>query len=219
MIWMDDIKWNAEGLIPAVAQDEESGAVLMLAWMNREALAATLREGRACYYSRSRGELWRKGETSGHFQELRALRLDCDKDSVLLIVRQSGVACHEGHFSCFHNLPPEMADGGWLTLGAAGEVPPLALGPVLEALAALIDERRREMPPGAYTTYLFEQGLDKILKKVGEESAEVIIAAKNRVPAELRYETADLFYHLLVLLAQQGLSLAEVAAELAGRRK
>jgi phosphoribosyl-ATP pyrophosphohydrolase/phosphoribosyl-AMP cyclohydrolase len=215
---MDEIKWNADGLIPAVAQDEASGAVLMLAWMNKEALANTLREGRACYYSRSRGRLWRKGETSGHFQEVRAARLDCDKDSILLIVRQEGAACHEGHFSCFHNLPPD-GGGEWQTCGQAGERPAPALGFVLESLAALIAGRRREMPPGAYTTYLFEQGLDKILKKVGEESAEVIIAAKNRVPAELRYETADLFYHILVLLENEGVGLADIAAELMARRK
>ncbi|MDR1604217.1 MAG: bifunctional phosphoribosyl-AMP cyclohydrolase/phosphoribosyl-ATP diphosphatase HisIE [Gracilibacteraceae bacterium] len=218
MNWLEEIKWNEEGLIPAVAQDEDTGVVLMLAWMNREALQRTLREGRACYYSRSRGALWLKGETSGHYQAVRAVRLDCDKDSVLLIVRQTGAACHEEYFTCFHNLPP-AADGEWRTTGAAGERPEPALGPALESLAALIAERRRERPPGAYTTYLFEQGLDKILKKVGEESAEVLIAAKNRAPAELRSETADLFYHILVLLEEQGMTLGEVAAELLQRRK
>ncbi|MDR1960906.1 MAG: bifunctional phosphoribosyl-AMP cyclohydrolase/phosphoribosyl-ATP diphosphatase HisIE [Gracilibacteraceae bacterium] len=217
--WMEEIKWNAEGLVPAVAQDEETGAVLMLAWMNREALARTLQEGRACYYSRSRAALWLKGETSGHFQEVRAVRLDCDKDSILLIVRQTGLACHEGYYSCFHYAPPPEEGAEWAATGAPGERPTPSVGAVLEQLAELVAARRREMPPGAYTTYLFEQGLDKILKKVGEESAEVIIAAKNRVPAEVRYETADLFYHILVLLEEQGVSLADVAAELLSRRK
>jgi phosphoribosyl-ATP pyrophosphohydrolase/phosphoribosyl-AMP cyclohydrolase len=208
-IWFGDIKWNEQGLIPVVTQDVVSGTVLMLAYMNREALAITLTERQVCYYSRSRQELWRKGETSGHIQELVDWRLDCDKDSLLILVKQSGVACHEGEFSCFH-YGEDARMREYLSPGIGG---------VLAELATLIASRHREMPEGAYTTYLFSEGLDKILKKVGEECTEVVIAAKNSDKSELRYETADLLYHLLVLLEAKGLDLSEVWAELRSRRK
>lgn len=206
------IRWNREGLVPAVAQDVESGEVLMLAYMNREALQKTLLEGRACYYSRSRQSLWQKGETSGHWQDIVEVRLDCDRDAVLLKVRQTGMACHENYFSCFHyghEGPTAVPDTR----------PSISLGRTLEMLAEIIKDRNEERPEGSYTTYLFTKGLDKILKKVGEESAEVIIAAKNNSPDEIRYEVADLLYHLLVLLEDRKMNLAEIAQELAVRRK
>ncbi|NLO97051.1 MAG: bifunctional phosphoribosyl-AMP cyclohydrolase/phosphoribosyl-ATP diphosphatase HisIE [Peptococcaceae bacterium] len=227
---LKDIRWNRDGLVPAVVQDVESGQVLMLAYMNAEALKRTVKEGRACYYSRSRQSLWLKGETSGHFQEVVDLRFDCDRDAVLLLVKQTGVACHENYFSCFHNKiavkegeesgePQEQEnDGLWTTVGERGVRPDASLGRIMETLAETIRQRNLERPEGSYTTYLFTKGLDKILKKVGEECAEVIIAAKNNAPDEIRYETADLLYHLLVLLEDRKIGLEEIAAELGSRR-
>ncbi|MFA6807380.1 MAG: bifunctional phosphoribosyl-AMP cyclohydrolase/phosphoribosyl-ATP diphosphatase HisIE [Eubacteriales bacterium] len=217
-----NIKWDEKGLVPAVTQDYESGEVLMLAYMNKEALKRTLVEGKACYYSRSRQELWLKGETSGHYQEVKDISFDCDKDTILLKVIQTGMACHENYFSCFHygiNNETENKNKVFDIIRKQGEVPPQSIGTILEILAEIIHTRKLEKPVGAYTTYLFEKGIDKILKKVGEESAEVIIAAKNNSPEEIRYETADLFYHLLVMLEDRGVSLREIAAELNGRRK
>lgn len=213
---LDGVKWNADGLLPVITQDVDSKEVLMLAYMNKEALELTLKEQRAWYYSRSRQKLWLKGESSGHFQDVVDVRFDCDQDALLLTVRQTGMACHENHFSCFHYVPNEQ---GFEILGRPNERPVLRLGDVLEQLAQTIHSRNVERPEGAYTTYLFEKGIDKILKKVGEESAEVIIAAKNSAPAEIRYEAADLMYHLLVLLEDRGVDLQDIAAELAGRRK
>ncbi len=224
---MEGICWNSAGLIPAVVQDVDSGEVLMLAYMNEEALRLTLKEGRAWYYSRSRQQLWRKGETSGHTQKVKDIRFDCDQDAVLLVVEQTGMACHENYYSCFHY---QATEAGFAKFGLAEQkpvpawghteqAPAISLGSVLQDLAGVIRARRRDMPEGAYTTYLFDKGIDKILKKVGEESAEVIIAAKNKAPDEIRYEVADLFYHLLVMLEERGVGLDEVAAELATRRK
>lgn len=229
---IEGIRWNQDGLIPAVVQDVDSGEVLMLAYMNEEALRLTLKEGRAWYYSRSRRRLWRKGETSGHIQAVRDIRFDCDQDAVLLQVEQTGMACHENYYSCFHYRTGET---GFQAFGQVEEKPistwlqaqrqfssqqaTSALGQVLDELAGVISSRRRELPEGAYTTYLFEKGIDKILKKVGEESAEVIIAAKNQAPDEIRYEVADLLYHVLVMLEERGVGLDEIAAELASRRK
>ena len=196
----------------------------MVAYMNEEALRRTIAEGQAWYYSRSRQQLWHKGETSGHIQKVVDLRLDCDRDTILLLVEQTGVACHEDYFSCFH-YRPDLADpdngDSVATIGRPGvrPQPQQELGNVLAELAVVIHSRRLERPEGAYTAYLFDKGIDKILKKVGEESAEVIIAAKNNAPEEIRYEVADLFYHVLVMLEDRGVSLTEIAAELAGRRK
>lgn len=225
-----EIKWNKDGLIPAVVQDIESGEVLMLAYMNDEALKKTLQEGRACYFSRSRNSLWLKGETSGHFQEIVDVRFDCDKDTVLLKVKQTGLACHENYFSCFHyglnsannnEIPNRGQEDNqtWITSGEPEVRPSLPLGRTLELLAEIIKQRNEERPEGSYTTYLFTKGVDKILKKVGEECAEVIIAAKNNSLSEIRYESADLLYHLLVLLENQKVDLKEIAEELASRRK
>lgn len=211
----EKIRWNQDGLIPAVVQDIESGEVLMLAYMNEEALQKTLKERKACYFSRSRQALWVKGETSGNFQEVVDIRFDCDQDAVLLKVKQTGMACHENYFSCFHY---KLKDQAWVQIGEPMAKPSLSLGRTLELLAEVIKSRNEERPEGAYTTYLFTKGIDKILKKVGEECAEVIIAAKNDSLSEIRYESADLLYHLLVLLEDRKVDLKELAEELDSRR-
>ncbi|MDR3289081.1 MAG: bifunctional phosphoribosyl-AMP cyclohydrolase/phosphoribosyl-ATP diphosphatase HisIE [Peptococcaceae bacterium] len=213
---IEGIRWNSDGLIPVVVQDELSREVLMLAYMNEEALRRTLAEGRAWYWSRSRQEFWRKGDTSGHIQIVREVYFDCDRDAILLLVEQTGMACHEDYFTCFHYQAGERE---WKTTGAPRQRPSSDLGGILTGLAEVIHSRRSERPDGSYTVYLFDKGLDKILKKVGEETAEVIIAAKNPDRSELCYEASDLLYHLLVLLEEQGVSLREIAAELAKRSK
>jgi phosphoribosyl-ATP pyrophosphohydrolase/phosphoribosyl-AMP cyclohydrolase len=202
MINLDDIRFDERGLIPAIVQDATSREVLTLAYMNRESLARTLETKQTWFWSRSRNELWHKGETSGNTQEVVNLALDCDRDAIVVLVKPAGPACHTGAVSCF--------DTGT-------QLP--ALGPLLDQLYELIGSRERERPSGSYTTYLFEKGLDKILKKVGEESAETIIAAKNENVARLTSETADLVYHLLVLLVARGVSLTDIAEELGRRRK
>jgi phosphoribosyl-ATP pyrophosphohydrolase/phosphoribosyl-AMP cyclohydrolase len=208
------VKWDEKGLVPAIAQDAESGEVLMLAYMNQEALKKTLTEGKACYFSRSRNQLWVKGETSGHYQEIVDIRFDCDRDTILLKVKQTGMACHENYYSCFHYLPDSET-----CCGEPNTKPTVSLGRTLEMLAEVIKQRNIERPEGAYTTYLFAKGIDKILKKVGEECAEVIIAAKNDSLSEIRYEASDLLYHLLVLLEDRNVPLSEIAEELNSRRK
>lgn len=227
-IAVESICWDAEGLIPAVVQDVDSGEVLMLAYMNKEALLNTLTQGRACYYSRSRQELWVKGATSGNYQQVIDVRFDCDKDTVLLKVKQTGMACHEDFYSCFHYILDQeglnaedtaQIEGVWLKIGEANSKPELSLGRIMELLAEVISRRKMERPEGAYTTYLFDKGIDKILKKVGEECAEVIIAAKNNSSSEIRYESADLIYHLLVLLEDRGVRIKDIAEELNNRRK
>ena len=202
MINFDEIRFDERGLIPAIVQDAATREVLTLAYMNRESLARTLETKQTWFWSRSRNELWHKGETSGNTQEVVNLALDCDADAVIVLVRPAGPACHTGAVSCFDT-------------GAQPQV----LGPVLDQLYELIERRERERPPGSYTTYLFAEGLDKILKKVGEESAETIIAAKNDDDARLTAVTADLLYHLLVLLVARGVSLDKIAQGLASRRK
>lgn len=192
------------GIVPAIAQDVHTGEVLMLAYMDREAIEKTLATGFAHYHSRSRNALWKKGETSGHTQRVLSVRLDCDRDALLLLVEQEGPACHTGHRSCFFN--------------PVREEQPAPDPHVLFELRDVIRDRREHPKDGSYTNYLLAQGIDKILKKVGEESAEVIIAAKNDGTDELRYETADLLYHLLVLLEQKDLELSDVFAELSRRR-
>lgn len=202
---LDSLKYDEKGLIPAIVQDVASGTVLMLAWMNKESLRITLEEGRTCFYSRSRQALWRKGETSGHIQKVAAIYYDCDADTLLVQVHQTGAACHEGTFSCFSRevfVTGEEISPDWA---------------ILSRLAKIVRERQKELPEGSYTTYLFEKGLDKILKKVGEEATEVVIAAKGGKKEEVVYETADLFYHLLVLLRQQNIELPEIWAELERR--
>ncbi|MGB9920497.1 MAG: bifunctional phosphoribosyl-AMP cyclohydrolase/phosphoribosyl-ATP diphosphatase HisIE [Moorellales bacterium] len=205
------LKFDERGLIPAVVQDE-NGRVLMLAYMNREALSRTLAEGRTWFFSRSRGRLWLKGETSGHYQYVRSIAYDCDADALLIRVRQQGVACHEGRYSCFHHLlSPEGEE--------SAQDHPNPLAQALEELTAVIAERDEHRPQGAYTTYLFERGVDKIAKKLAEEAAETLIAAKNGDREEITREAADLLYHLLVLLRATGVSPAEVGEELLRRRR
>ncbi len=210
---IDIIKFNEQGLVPAIIQDYKSGQVLMMAYMNSESLQLTLDTGNTWFYSRSRQQLWMKGETSEHIQKVKDIRYDCDQDTLLILVEQQGVACHTGKLSCFYRNqdhyevePPVFCSDNKLDLA------------VIEELFDIIRGRKEQMPTGSYTTYLFEKGLDKILKKVGEESAEVIIAAKNEEKAELIYESADLIYHLLVLLVEKGVSISEVLTELRGRR-
>lgn len=208
---LDAIRWDAAGLVPAVVQDAASREVLMLAYMNRESLAKTAETGETWFWSRSRGELWHKGATSGHVQKVRRIRYDCDADALLIEAEQAGAACHTGRKSCFYR---EVDAARGRSLFCEEREDPKA---ILDKLEALIAERDEQRPEGAYTTSLFEHGVDKILKKVGEEASEVIIAAKNRDRDELRYEAADLLYHLLVLLREQGMRLEEVLAELASR--
>lgn len=207
MSWIDELKFDERGLLPVVAQDAGTGEVLMLAWADREALRLTRETGRAHYWSRSRRELWQKGETSGHVQRVVELRADCDGDAVLYRVEQTGPACHTGEASCFFRRVEEerLADT------------PAGAGHVLSRVEEIVRRREAERPEGSYTTYLFEKGLDKILKKVGEEATETLIAAKNPGNDELRAEVADLLFHLLVLLRARGLPLAEVWAELEAR--
>ncbi|MEN3328222.1 MAG: phosphoribosyl-AMP cyclohydrolase / phosphoribosyl-ATP pyrophosphohydrolase [Acidobacteriota bacterium] len=200
MINLDEIRFDERGLIPAIVQDAATREVLTLAYMNRESLARTLETKQTWFWSRSRNELWHKGETSGNTQEVVNLALDCDADAIIVLVKPAGPACHTGAVSCFDTGAP-------------------SLGSLLDQLYDLIQSRERERPSGSYTTYLFEEGLDKILKKVGEESAETIIAAKNDDDARLTAESADLLYHLIVLLVARGISLTDIAQELAERRK
>lgn len=206
MTWIDQLEFDSRGLIPVVAQEALTGEVLMLAYANREALERTLETRRAHYWSRSRQQLWQKGESSGHVQEVQEVRADCDGDAVLYRVRQSGAACHTGAGSCFHR---RVEDG---ILEPADQT-----GHVLTRIAAVVRERDEQRPPDSYTTYLFEKGLDKILKKLGEEATETVIAAKNADPRELRAEAADLLYHLLVLLRASGVPPEEVWTELEAR--
>lgn len=206
------IKWDAQGLVPAIVQDAASKDVLMMAYMNQESLRLTLESGETWFWSRSRSELWHKGATSGHIQKVRSLKYDCDGDTLLVLVNQTGPACHTGQYSCFFN--EVQVDGQAASAGTAAAGDRFAM---LSKLESVIAQRDVERPEGAYTTYLFEKGIDKILKKVGEETAEVIIAAKNRDNDELRYEASDLIFHLMVLLREAKLPLDDVMRELDNR--
>ncbi|MFC4303935.1 bifunctional phosphoribosyl-AMP cyclohydrolase/phosphoribosyl-ATP diphosphatase HisIE [Cohnella boryungensis] len=211
--WQEQIKWSPEGLVPTVVQDAVSKEVLMLAYMNEESLAKSLESGQTWFWSRSRNQLWNKGATSGHTQQIESLHYDCDGDTLLVKVRQKGPACHTGAYSCFYR---EGTDGK--PEQEAQTASEDRFGP-LSRLEATIAQRDAERTEGAYTTYLFEKGLDKILKKVGEETAEVIIAAKNRDAVELRSESADLIFHLMVLLREQGVPFDDVLKELEFRHR
>jgi phosphoribosyl-ATP pyrophosphohydrolase/phosphoribosyl-AMP cyclohydrolase len=194
------VKFDERGLVPAIVQDARTREVLTLAYMNRESLQRTLETGQTWFWARSRQRLWHKGEESGNTQDVVAMAHDCDNDAIVVLVNPAGPACHKGTRSCF----------GLESTNFAG---------VLDELYQLLESRERERPEGSYTTYLFDEGLDKILKKVGEESAETIIAAKNDERQPLVAEVSDLIYHLLVLLVARGVSLDEVRAELGQRRK
>jgi phosphoribosyl-AMP cyclohydrolase / phosphoribosyl-ATP pyrophosphohydrolase len=214
----DEVRFDERGLVPAVVQDAESGEVLMLAYMNGESLKRTLETGETHFWSRSRQELWHKGGTSGHTQAVVGIRLDCDSDALLVRVRQQGVACHTGEYSCFHRDfgSPTTSDGP--EGGAASQRGNTgSLGEVMGALAKLIHGRNIDRPAGSYTAKLLDGGIDRILKKIGEESGEVIIAAKNHKREEILWESADLLYHLMVMWEAEGVRPADVARELAGR--
>ncbi|MBU8906715.1 bifunctional phosphoribosyl-AMP cyclohydrolase/phosphoribosyl-ATP diphosphatase HisIE [Desertibacillus haloalkaliphilus] len=203
---LDTIRFDEKGLVPAIVQDAASKEVLTLAYMNKESLEKSIETRETWFYSRSRQELWHKGETSGNTQKIVDLRYDCDSDAIVVLVEPAGPACHKGDYSCFSDS----------LLGEQVEARADRFAIVSE-LEQVIAEREAEMPEGAYTTYLFEKGVDKILKKVGEEASEVIIAAKNRDAEELKWEVADLFYHVLVLMREQKLPLNEVLAVLEER--
>lgn len=208
MLDVDKIKFDEKGLVPVVTQDVKTGTVLMLAYMNEESLRLTLDTGYAVYFSRSRQMLWKKGETSGHVQKVRAIHYDCDGDSLLLLVEQAGNACHTGEYSCFHNELLSLVEG-------AAKAPSAS---ILQEVYNVIADRKEHPKEGSYTNYLLDKGVEKICKKVGEEAAETIIAAVKGSREELRYEAADLIYHLLVLLFNQGLTPMELWAELEKRR-
>ncbi len=202
MLDIGELKFDENGLIPAVVVDAYSEKVLTLAYMNRESLARSMETGLTCFWSRSRGELWTKGETSGNFQHIVSITADCDRDALTVLVEKDGPACHTGSDSCFGEPVYESTDRHAFSL---------------DMLMELIADRKLHPKEGSYTTYLFEKGLDKILKKVGEESTEVIIAGKAEDKKETVYEIADLCYHVMVLMLELGISLEDVRRELAGR--
>ncbi len=208
-IEIDQLRFDEQGLIPAVIQDAQTNRILTLAYMNHESLARTIETGETWFWSRSRACLWHKGETSGNTQPVVDIQIDCDSDALVVRVAPNGPACHTGAVSCF--------DSG---SGAVGTEPGAkSLGSLLSDLYSLVESRKRELPEGSYTSYLFNSGLDKILKKVGEEAAETIIAAKNNDRAALANESADLLYHLLVMIVEQGVTLEEISTVLGERRK
>ena len=202
MISIENLKFDEKGLIPAIVVDSISKKVLTLAYMNRESLKITMEKGLTCFWSRSREELWLKGETSGNYQHVVSITADCDGDALIVMVEKDGPACHKGTDSCFEDLLWESD-----TLSEFS----------LQGLLKLIEGRKIDKKEGSYTTYLFEKGLDKILKKIGEESTEVIIAAKADDKKETVYEIADLAYHVMVLMVQMGISLEDIHRELASR--
>lgn len=208
-MFTDEIKFDENGLVPAVVQDAADGRVLMLAYMNRESLEKTVETGRTWFFSRSRGKLWNKGETSGHFQAVKAILVDCDMDALVIKVDQTGAACHTGNRSCFYR----RAVNGELVQYEEG-----ADAHILDEVYSVVKNRMEEPKEGSYTNYLLDCGIDKILKKVGEECSEAIIAAKNDEPAEIALETSDLLYHLIVMLAERGMTMEQVYAELKSRR-
>jgi phosphoribosyl-AMP cyclohydrolase / phosphoribosyl-ATP pyrophosphohydrolase len=216
MINFKDLKVNEKGLIPVIVQEAVTGKVLMLAYMNEETMNKSLETGLAHYYSRSRETLWLKGETSGNFQEIVEMKIDCDEDTLLMKVKQKGVACHTGRLSCFYRIIDK--EGRIVEEdGKATEIENGAI--VLQQLYQQIADRKENKVEGSYTNYLFDKGIDKILKKVGEESSEIIIAAKNLSNEELCYEISDLVYHLTVLMVERKLKLEDVYSELKRRRK
>jgi len=202
MIDIENLKFDSEGLIPAIVVDAVSKKVLTLAYMNKESLKITMEKNLTCFYSRSRKELWLKGETSGNYQHVVSITADCDNDALVVMVEKDGPACHLGTDSCFNNRLYENEDKKEFSY---------------EALFELIKGRKTDKKEGSYTTYLFEKGLDKILKKVGEECTEVIIAAKANDKKETIYEIADLCYHTLVLMIEAGISLEDIHNELSSR--
>ncbi|MBQ4435221.1 MAG: bifunctional phosphoribosyl-AMP cyclohydrolase/phosphoribosyl-ATP diphosphatase HisIE [Clostridia bacterium] len=202
MLEISELKFDSRGLIPAIVVDAVSKKVLTLAYMNKESLEITMEKGLTCFWSRSRQELWLKGETSGNYQHVVSITADCDRDALLVMVEKDGPACHLGTDSCFNDRVYESNERQEFSL---------------EGLMDLLKGRKETLPEGSYTTYLFQKGLDKILKKVGEESTEVIIAGKAEDKRETVYEIADLAYHIMVLMTEMGISLEDVHRELASR--
>lgn len=213
-IQLEKIKFDEHGLVPVVVQAANTLQVLTLAYMNAESLKRTIETNETWFWSRARSSLWHKGETSGHTQRVLDILVDCDSDALTVLVKPDGPACHTGEQSCFHNALQEAGDS---PEKIAHEEPDL--GAALNDLYALVESRRRHRPEGSYTSYLFDQGLDKILKKVGEESSETIIAAKNQDRGVLAKEASDLLYHLIVLMVERGLTLEEIGDELVSRGK
>ena len=202
MFNIDELKFDKDGLIPAVVVDSISKKVLTVAYMNRESLKISMEKGLTCFYSRSRQELWLKGETSGNYQHIVSITADCDMDALTVVVEKDGPACHKGTDSCFNTPVYHSEDKSEFSL---------------DGLYQLLLGRKKDMPEGSYTTYLFEKGIDKILKKVGEEATEVIIGGKAGDKAETVYEIADLAYHVMVLMVEMGISVEDVHRELASR--
>ena len=201
----EELKLNSDGMVPVVVQDYKTQEVLMVAYMNQEAFETTVRTGRMTYWSMSRKELWVKGLTSGHFQYVKELRIDCDNDTLLAKVSQVGAACHTGNSSCFYRT---------IMKKEYDETNPLK---VFEDVFQVILDRKEHPKEGSYTNYLFDKGIDKILKKVGEEATEIVIAAKNPDPEEIKYEISDFLYHVMVLMAQRGVTWEDITKELARR--
>lgn len=202
MVNIDELKFDEKGLIPAIVVDSVTKKVLTLAYMNRESLEISMEKGLTCFWSRSRQELWLKGDTSGNYQHIVSITADCDKDALVIVVEKDGPACHLGNDSCFENPVWQSEELNEFSL---------------EGLYELLEGRKKERPEGSYTTYLFDKGIDKILKKVGEENTEVIIAAKADDKVETIYELADLAYHVMVLMVEMGISVEDVHRELASR--
>lgn len=218
------VRWDGDGLVPAIVQDAQTKTVLMMAYMNKESLRRSIDSKETWFWSRSRQEYWHKGGTSGNTQRITSMYYDCDGDTLLVMVEAQGPACHTGRISCFYNEVNEVDNQPTFNQAstnpsASGNNTSAGRFAILAELEQMIADRERERPEGAYTTYLFEKGIDKILKKVGEETAETIIAAKNGDNDELRYEVSDLIYHLLVLLQERKLPLDEVLAELDRRHE
>ncbi len=201
MINVNELKFDENGLIPAIVVDDKSKKVLTLAYMNKESLEISIREKKTCFWSRSRQELWRKGETSGNYQHIVSIVADCDMDALTVTVNKEGPACHKGTDSCFTNVVYGEKENDFTT----------------KVLYDMLCQRKAEMPEGSYTTYLFEKGIDKILKKVGEECTEVIIAAKDNDKAEAIYEISDLVYHVMVMMVEMGISVDDILKELGSR--
>lgn len=202
MVNINELKFDQNGLIPAVVVDSITKKVLTVAYMNKESLEISMNKGLTCFYSRSRDELWLKGETSGNYQHIVSITADCDNDALVVVVEKDGPACHKGTDSCFTN-----------TLWQSEELKEFSLNSLYE----MLKDRKEKKPEGSYTTYLFEKGIDKILKKIGEESTEVIIAAKADDKNETVYELADLMYHAMVLMVEMGITTEDVHKELASR--
>ncbi len=202
MISIDKLKFDEKGLIPAIVVDADTKEVLTLAYMNKESLMISMEKGLTCFYSRSRQELWLKGETSGNYQHIVSITADCDNDALTVVVKKDGPACHTGENSCFFN---EIWHSDELNAFST------------EGLYDLLKQRKNELPEGSYTTYLFQKGIDKILKKIGEETTEVIIAAKADDKAETVYEVADLMYHIMVMMVEMGINVSDIKNELASR--